>query len=182
MKHSLEASTQLSYLDGEPQDCYRRWRGALQSPDGLLLVDFIFTPYWLEDQQRLSLTAIYYVSDDNLEVAVTDRALVAGDTSPRQQYLSWLEQHQLLSFAVTQVMELQPEYIAKPWGQEIWFTGVEGRGVCSFTGAGANIPIPWLQAAVPEAAAGPAGEPLVLLKILAPSAQPVLGDLYFELH
>ncbi len=182
MKHSLQPSAQLTYLEGEPVACYHRWRETLQSGEGLLLVDFVFSPYWLENPQGLPLTAIYHVSGDELEVAVTDRALVAGGAPLRQQYLSWVEQHQLLSFTGTQAIELQPQSIAKPWGQEIWYTGVERRGVCNFTGAGASTPIPWLQAAVPAAAAGPPGEPLVLLKILAPSAQPVQGDLYFELH
>jgi hypothetical protein len=39
-----------------------------------------------------------------------------------------------------------------------------------------------LQAAVPGSGLGSAAEALVLLKILDPVAEPVVGDLYFELH
>ncbi len=45
-----------------------------------------------------------------------------------------------------------------------------------------SVPIPWLQAVLPDAVAGEAGRPLVLLKILDPSPEEVVGDLYFELH
>ena len=182
MNHRLEAATQLTRLDGEPRACYRRWRETLQADEALLLVKFVLEQYWLERGTALQLTALYCVRGDRLEVAVTDHTLVADGLPPRQQYIRWLRRHELVSYPVGNPIPLASLHIAKPWGEEVWYTGVERRGICHFSGDGAAVPIPWLQAALPDNLAGTPGEPLVLLKILAPSALPILGDLYFELH
>lgn len=81
-----------------------------------------------------------------------------------------------------QPWRLQVVRIPKPWGQEIWYTGVEERGVCRVEGEdGGSVPLPWLLETLPALATGGARE-LVLLKILDPRPEPVWGDLYFELH
>ncbi len=67
--------------------------------------------------------------------------------------------------------------IAKPWGHEIWYTGIEARGVCDIEG----IPLPHFVHALQYLGMSDSAAP-ILLKILAPSADRVLGDLYFELH
>jgi hypothetical protein len=182
MSHRLEATAQLTCVDGEPAACYRRWRETVHSEEAMLLVNFPLTAYWLEHAPRLELTAIYCVCGDELEIAVTDRTLVSDGLAPRQQYIRWVRRHQLLSYVVGNPIPLASQHIAKPWGEEIWYTGVERRGVCNFSGEGGVVPIPWLQAALPEKLAGSRGKSLLLLKVLAPSALPVLGDLYFELH
>ena len=73
-------------------------------------------------------------------------------------------------------------HIAKPWGQEIWYTGIEARGQAGVQGEGGDIPLPWLL----ELMSGRIGmaderQP-ILLKVLDPLADEVYGDLYFELH
>jgi hypothetical protein len=151
--------------------------------EGLLLVDFTLDQYWLESGPPQPLTAIYHSCGDELRLAVTDRHITVDDSlPPGEQYRSWVASHRLLSVDPGAPLRLQAETIAKPWGCEIWFTGVERRAVCHFAGDGARVPIPWLQAALPAEAAGAPGEPVLLLKILDPAPQPVLGDLYFELH
>ncbi|HSG89889.1 MAG TPA: hypothetical protein VLA56_11805, partial [Pseudomonadales bacterium] len=75
---------------------------------------------------------------------------------------------------------LLPLAIPKPWGRELWYTGIEARGVCA-TGDGArSVPLPWLLAALPERFGGVRAP--VLMKVLDPLPEPVRGDLYFELH
>ncbi len=101
---------------------------------------------------------------------------------PRDQYRAWVSRHLLVDACGLEPIELQPGHVAKPWGREIWYSGVERRCVCNFLKAGAATPIPWLQAVLPDEAAGAAGEHLTLLKILDPDPVPVRGDLYFELH
>ena len=145
----------------------------------------------------MPLVALYCVSADRLCVAVTDQRLSADGTSPTVQFDRWVALYQLVSAVPGAPLPLLPEYIAKPWGQEIWYTGVEQRAVCNFGAGlgrvshggasddqtpGGRTPIPWLQAVLPDDAAGTAGQPLVLLKILDPLPQAVAGDLYFELH
>lgn len=75
-------------------------------------------------------------------------------------------------------LPLQPVRVRKAWGEEIWFTGIESRGVVE-VGAG-GVPLPWLLAARPDAFAGVAAP--ILVKVLAPSTSPDTGDLYFEVH
>jgi hypothetical protein len=86
------------------------------------------------------------------------------------------------SFSLLQPLRLARVHIPKPWGQEIWYTGVEQRGVCGFTAeSGVSVPLPWLlQTLSPWLTGG--RDQLVLLKILDPLPAEVWGDLYFELH
>lgn len=78
---------------------------------------------------------------------------------------------------ITSPWELAPVYIAKPWGREVWFTGIEARGQAGVRGVGGVVPLPWVLRLFPQAQ-----NPLILLKILDPLPDEVYGDLYFELH
>ena len=85
-------------------------------------------------------------------------------------------------FQLDEAIPLLPVHIAKPWGEEIWFTGIEERGVSRVGTEEANIPITWLLEACPSLLGGLPASSLILLKILAPLAEPVYGDLYLEMH
>jgi len=76
---------------------------------------------------------------------------------------------------------LQPVHIAKPWGQEIWYTGIEARGVSQVGSEEGLSPLDYVIAAAPETILGTCKIP-TLLKILDPLPDEVLGDLYFEMH
>ena len=78
--------------------------------------------------------------------------------------------------------ELLPVHIAKPWGQEIWYTGIEARGQSLIAEGGNSVPLPWLLSIVPDRLLQPGGRDPALLKILDPLPEEVFGDLYFELH
>lgn len=89
-------------------------------------------------------------------------------------------------YSPTEPLFLEPVYIPKPWGQEIWFTGVEKRGV-SFVRtehSPVKMPIPHFFKTLPKSILGEnyAEKNLVLIKILDPSPAEVKGDLYYELH
>jgi hypothetical protein len=77
---------------------------------------------------------------------------------------------------LTRPLELETVSIPKPWGQEIWYSGIEQRGVSTVKG----VPLPWLLSVYGDYL-GCVGSPL-LLKILDPFPEPNLGDLYFEMH
>ncbi len=86
-----------------------------------------------------------------------------------------------MSFDYTQPVRLEPVCVPKPWGQEIWYTGMETRGE-SLVNIGANEFVPlsvWLDA---DAGASSRRKSVLLLKILDPTPEPVTGDLYFEVH
>ena len=183
MKHPLNQSNTLHYVSGRPLECLAQWHAAKPDGGSLLLVDFTFSQYWLPGSDVLALTAIYYLDDDGVVwLSVTDQALAHSDSNPGRQYTVWAEQHKFARVIQGEALRLSPGYIPKPWGQEIWLTGVEQRGVCCIEARGGETPIPWLQAAMPDETLGAAGMPLILLKILDPVAEPVVGDLYFELH
>lgn len=76
---------------------------------------------------------------------------------------------------------LVPVVIPKPWGREIWYTGIEARGQSGVAGEGGQMPLPWLLSIAREEVLGARGK-LSLLKMLDPLPDPVYGDLYFELH
>lgn len=76
---------------------------------------------------------------------------------------------------------LQPVCIPKPWGQEIWYTGMEARGVSQVKSDQGVSPLDWVIAAAPESLLAQHHTP-TLLKILDPLPDEVFGDLYFEMH
>lgn len=182
MKHSIDISESVQYQRGHPLDRYSAWEKGSSEKGRLLLVDFDIQAYWLEDSPSVSLTAIYLRSSSKSSISVTDQALTSSDLAPLDQYRQWSADHDMVQYSQGSLIGLLPLAIAKPWGQEIWYTGVEARGVCCFRQGHLKTPIPWLQAAVPGSGLGNEAEALVLLKILDPLAQPVVGDLYFELH
>ena len=77
-------------------------------------------------------------------------------------------------------MRLLPVHIPKPWGQEIWYTGMEARGESQVLVDGAEMPLSVYLAE--DAAALSDDQEVLLLKVLDPRPEEVLGDLYFEVH
>jgi hypothetical protein len=75
---------------------------------------------------------------------------------------------------------LEPEIVPKPWGREIWHTGIEARGESRVRTNAGTLPVSQYLTLAPHRLTG--SLPLVLLKILDPRPEPVLGDLYFETH
>jgi hypothetical protein len=170
-------------VSGDPLHHYKQWSRTSRPGPGLLLVDFELQQYWLPGARPLALTAIYFISAEGaVYVSVTDETLDNTHADPAQQYAAWAGQHGFAQARLGSALALAPTYIAKPWGQEIWYTGVEERGVCALRSDTGETPLPWLQMVMPGEAIGQRGAPLILLKILDPVAQSVTGDLYFELH
>lgn len=87
-----------------------------------------------------------------------------------------------VSIDLTEPWPLVPVRVAKPWGEEWWFTGIEARGVSGVGQADATVPLPALLALAPDWLCGGRREPPILAKILAPHADPLFGELYLEVH
>ncbi|MDG1388113.1 MAG: hypothetical protein P8P79_06725 [Halioglobus sp.] len=181
MSNSSQTTLTVTRLVGEPAAVLSRWLEDAPA-EAILLVDFELQQWWLEDSAALPLQAIYCRSGERLLCSVTDKTPAPPEVAACSQFCEWATLNQFAVFESGRALGLEPACIPKPWGQEIWFTGVEERGVCCFTDGQYSCPIPWVQAAAPGAFAGSPAEPLVLLKILDPVAQEVIGDLYFELH
>lgn len=75
---------------------------------------------------------------------------------------------------------LDPVAIAKPWGQELWYTGIEDRGESRVATQSGSLPISAYLDLAPSLLCQ--RQPIVLLKILDPKPEPVVGELYLEAH
>ncbi len=161
----------------------------LHSSDTVASLRFDFAQYYVPSSPSIELLAILFKDDDGLGVLLTDKSSqleLALDSMPA---LLTSDDLRLLAtrlsapfFNVDQALLLSPIAIAKPWGQEIWYTGIEARGQSNFSDGVFSVPIPWLLALLPKRLLGAAQANLNLLKILDPLPEPVYGDLYFELH
>lgn len=133
----------------------------------------VFRPCQASHWQSISLLEDSHESRAALQAHADDAALCR-----------WLAQQGIGWFQINSPIPLQAVQIPKPWGEEIWFTGIEQRGVsCAVPVSGGAVPLHWLLAAIPDYLMGQeAGQWPVLLKILAPLPDEGLGDLYLELH
>ena len=155
----------------------------------LLAIDFDCEEYWRDEKSLLPLTAIYRLQRQGDEIEVTATAItrafadrhwenICAEINSLDNYFAQLGEP---LFDLNAPIRLQPIAIPKPWGQEIWYTGIEKRGMASVGEGAAAIPLPWLLAIAPQRLSAGGRQP-ILLKILDPLAAPEFGDLYFELH
>ena len=131
------------------------------------------------------LIAVYEISSVTplaLSFLVTDQAeellslfdqRLVGKQIAAALGIAWVE--------LQQGLRLSPVVIPKPWGQEIWYTGIEQRGVASVISDEGKSPLDYVLAAAPGFILGVKQTP-ILLKILDPLPDEVFGDLYFEMH
>ncbi len=157
-----------------------------------VLIQFTHTQYYLPGQPLVVLLALIHINCNAPSVLAIEGSIVvfnpehlkALQTIPdgRDALRAYCQCHSLPWLSILEPWRLAPVCIAKPWGQEIWYTGIEARGQAGVQGEGGDIPLPWLL----ELMSGFIGlddvrQP-VLLKVLDPLADEVYGDLYFELH
>jgi len=83
-------------------------------------------------------------------------------------------------FSLCDPVLLEPVEISKPWGREIWHTGIETRGESRVRGTTGSLGLGSYLALAPGYLCRNA--PLVLLKVLDPHPEPVVGELYLEVH
>jgi len=77
---------------------------------------------------------------------------------------------------------LEPCIIPKPWGREVWYTGIEKRGVSRVRSATGSTELPYALGMFPVPLVGEGTPSPILLKTLEPWPDAVLGDLYLEMH
>ena len=142
---------------------------AKQIPSSAFAFSFVHIRDYDQHQQE-TLHAVF--DPDTLKIIIT--ALPTLTTQLAQINLSDLSEPVIKLGAP---LPLGTRAIAKPWGEEIWFTGIETRGVCDIHG----VPLPHLLQAMYLLGITD-NHPPILLKILAPFPDEGLGDLYFELH
>ena len=152
---------------------------------------FTHQAYYLPQPTELSLVALVALSLTESRVDIQGAILedsplvrqqILNLPADRQAFAAFASDYQIPWLCFTEPLRLAPVHIAKPWGQEIWYSGIEARGQSAVTAQGFCTPLPWIMSLMPKALAAGREKDLILLKILDPLAEEVYGDLYFELH
>lgn len=159
----------------------------------LLVRPYSVETSWLTQVQEVQLSAVFFLTAQQSEIQVmgfvTDAPLPADNdaSATKHDFYAMAKIHSAAVFDLQKAIPLHSVCIPKPWGQEIWFTGMENRGVSRVSSNhpeldqnSITVPLPWLLSMAPRFTHQ--GANLALLKILDPLPDPVLGDLYFELH
>ncbi|MCJ8298679.1 MAG: hypothetical protein MJK13_07055 [Pseudomonadales bacterium] len=157
-------------------------------------VHYSYRQYYLDNAPELNLYAIFHLQRQGANIhsyctiiqECFGLSVEIGQLDASLAQLQQLgEKYSCPLLNLQQPLMLQPVHIAKPWGQEVWYSGIERRGqskVAADLGRQARSPLPWLLDLLPETLTANLNQQLILLKILDPLAEEVFGDLYFEMH
>lgn len=154
-------------------------------------ISYTYHQYYLPGQPALKLFALVALLREGDDCAIFVSVTPASERLYEEllglpehvgNLSSWVADHQLPWINLSSPLLLDPVYIPKPWGQEVWYTGIEARGQSSIIAGQYSLPLPWLLSLMPEFLVAGNEQQLVLLKILDPLPDDVYGDLYFEMH
>ena len=171
----------------DPEALLDAWLTEATSGERVWAVEYDYIQYYLPEEPVIRLLAIYCLSGDHLSftVAVASKLLSEQLLNTEESLVGFhgfARKNNLPVFHFGQPLTLQPVSIAKPWGQEIWYTGIEERGVSRVTDGLDSVPLPWVMSVAPKRLVANCERKINLLKILDPLPEEVYGDLYFELH
>ena len=152
-----------------------------------LAVEYNYVQYYMADQPIIKLLAIYFRRDNHTYFTVTSsNPVLYAEFSILLPKLNLIEKfihsNKLPILKIDGPLTLKTIDIGKPWGKEIWYTGIEKRGFSSVTDGTNDAPLPWVLSVAPSRLAASKEKQINLLKILDPLPDPPFGDLYFELH
>ncbi|MEX1237933.1 MAG: hypothetical protein WD994_06665, partial [Pseudomonadales bacterium] len=155
------------------------------SGDAAVLFSFDHLQYYLQHQATIRLHALCHLDyqSGDLHCLITNDPAIS-QLVQAQGHIGCEEMNAIgrtLDANVINLREalpLETLRIPKPWGAEVWYTGIESRGVCRV----GTTPLPWILALAGDLMHGPADPKPVLLKILDPLPDELYGDLYFEMH
>ena len=146
---------------------------------GLWHFSFTHTPIYAPDTRPIQLDALIEITTSASTICLYPTQDHKVTDHIEDSLIEYADKTNLPYLNYAQPWPLEVIRVDKPWGAEVWYTGIEQRGICTASG----IPLPWLLDCFAEDQVGSASNtsPL-LLKILDPLPNPELGDLYFELH
>jgi quercetin dioxygenase-like cupin family protein len=167
-----------------------------QEPFGLLDFIFSFSHYWEDSDISTTIRAVYFINlkhnDINFLIIplndtekhssgiTIDKEISDKDGTAFFNKLARSSDAHI--FNNEKGFMLQPVVIPKPWGQEIWFTGIEKRGVSKGGPSVKPVPLPFLLYLYPYSTPDIQITQPILVKILDTLPQDSIGDLYYELH
>lgn len=126
----------------------------------------------------MMLEALIFHDETHCLAALCEPPMSWPETSgsSRAQFDQLCEELGLQPLDLNAPLPLDPVFVPKPWGQEIWYTGIEERGVSGIS----DTPLAWVVDLLGDLIGCPRAP--LLLKILDPYPDENLGDLYFEMH
>lgn len=159
-----------------------------------LVIQFTHTQFYLPGHPQLELLALLSIRFDgdlviegsvllaSSELITLLQSLPDGSSSEHDSLWQFCRLHSLPWLRISDPWVLAPVHIPKPWGQEIWYTGIEERGQAGVKANIGSVPLPWLLELMSVRIGLPEMSAPILLKVLDPLADEIYGDLYFELH
>ena len=162
-----------------------------QSRTDFFAVRITYLRYWLKEPESIDLVLLYRITftDGHFVILATLSENIFTVSTLLDAGCSFdevIDQLSLPCVNLSAPIKLQTVAIPKPWGQEIWYTGIEERGLSSVQweveGVTESLALPYYILLAPEKLLGAKNDNITLLKILDPLPEPVYGDLYFELH
>ena len=175
-----------------PEAALDLWLAEASEVDQVLALEYEYSQYYLTGAPCIRLLAIFCQIDGHLYFSVAEscqslhRQLQGASVGQEGINLDEFQTFaQLNSFPVLSLsgpLLLQAVSIEKPWGQELWYTGIEERGVSRVTDGFSSAPLSWVLSVAPKRLTANCEQQINLLKILDPLPEEVYGDLYFELH
>lgn len=148
----------------------------IMSEQGCSYFTWSHTETYLEANSSRALHVLLLVDQDGACTAISDQPMAETVVRNRNELTAVASASGVSTIELSNALPLTPVHIPKPWGKEIWYSGIESRGISLIQGT----PIAWVLDIFGDHL-GCKGSPL-LLKILDPSPQENLGDLYFEMH
>ncbi len=162
----------LGHLDALPADF--PW---LHGREGCVQFDWMHSEHYFAGSPVRQLTVLLCNSGHQRRCLITDQPVPEPEAAaPAEAFAAVATALGIEPINLDAPMPLVPVNVAKPWGQEIWYTGIEARGVSMI----ASTPIAWVIDIFGEQIG--CRQAPILLKILDPFSEENLGDLYFELH
>jgi len=177
---------------GNPEAALNLWLSEAVGVDGsesdhILVVAYDYTQYYFSGAPLIELVVVYCQSSGQLCFVVAESSLskyhqLESMDAGLSGLHTFARANDLPVIVLGSPLKLETVSIAKPWGQEIWYTGIEERGVSRVTDGLSSVPLPWVLSVAPRRLAANCEQKINLLKILDPLSEAVYGDLYFELH
>lgn len=175
-----------------PETALDHWLVEPFEGECVLAVEYEYAQYYLPGCPNITLLALFCLSEGQVFFTVSEsscslqeqvQSIGASSISIGfNEFGSFAQVNDLPVLSLNSPLILETVSIPKPWGREIWYTGIEERGVSKVTDGLFSAPLSWVLSVAPKRLAANRERQINLLKILDPLAEEVYGDLYFELH
>lgn len=146
------------FSSNHPENIIRDQQAALLAGadvSNVFTIHFNFHQYYFENPASIELLAIIYLKKSHEEINISCAIFLFDEAIKNKlkvlpcDFLTlkdFANQYQTPWLTISNLLVLDPIKIPKPWGQEIWYTGIETRGQSNISAQGFTTPLPWVLA------------------------------------